>query len=147
MSVGRDAMEGQLILRVVSKFLIPVIMLFALYVQFHGEYGPGGGFQAGVIMASALIVHMLVFGLDETQRVAPLPVLRALSAAGVLLYGAVGVVAMLFGGNFLDYGALGPTAPTGQVIGIIVIELGVGITVASTMVLLAYLFATRVRER
>ncbi len=147
MSAGRDAMEGQLILRVVSKFLIPVIMLFALYVQFHGEYGPGGGFQAGVIMASALIVHMLVFGLDETRRVAPLPVLRVLSAGGALLYGAVGIVAMLFGGNFLDYGVLGPTAPTGQVIGIIVIELGVGITVASTMVLLAFLFAERVRER
>lgn len=139
-------MRDQLILRVVSKFLIPVIILFALYVQFHGELGPGGGFQAGVIMASALIVHMLVFGIEETQRIAPLPVLRALAALGALIYGGTGVASLLLGANFLDYDVLGPSPVAGQHIGIIVIELGVGITVAATMVLLCFLFVARVRQ-
>ena len=64
-------MHHHIILRVLSKLLIPLIMLYALYVQFHGDFGPGGGFQAGVIMASAFILHGLLFGLDETEKVVP----------------------------------------------------------------------------
>ena len=140
-------MRDHLILRIVSKFLIPVILLFAFYVQFHGELGPGGGFQAGVIAASALIVHMLVFGLDETRRVAPVGVLRTLAACGGLIYGGTGVASLLLGANFLDYSVLGTSSVAGQHTGIIVIELGVALTVSSTLVLLCFLFADRVRQR
>ena len=131
------------ILRVVSKFLIPVIMLFALYVQFHGELGPGGAFQAGVIMASAFILHMLVFGLETTRRIVPVSWLRACAAAGALLYGGVGVAGLLLGGNYLEYNVLAADPAAGQHVGIILIELGVGLTVASTMVLLIFTFAGR----
>lgn len=134
------------ILRVVSKFLIPVIMLFALYVQFHGEIGPGGAFQAGVIMASAFILHMLVFGLETTRRIVPVAVLRACAAAGALLYGGVGVAGLLLGGNYLEYNVLAADPVAGQHVGIILIELGVGLTVASTMVLLIFTFAGRARR-
>jgi len=134
------------ILRVVSKFLIPVIMLFAFYVQFHGELGPGGAFQAGVIMASAFILHMLVFGLETTRRIVPVSVLRACAAAGALLYGGVGVAGLLLGGNYLEYNVLASDAVAGQHVGIILIELGVGLTVASTMVLLIFTFAERARR-
>lgn len=134
------------ILRVVSKFLIPVIMLFALYVQFHGEIGPGGAFQAGVIMASAFILHMLVFGLETTRRIVPVSWLRACAAAGALLYGGVGVAGLLLGGNYLEYNVLAMDPVAGQHVGIILIELGVGLTVASTMTLLIFTFAERTRR-
>jgi multicomponent Na+:H+ antiporter subunit B len=134
-------MHDPLILRVVSKFLIPVIMLFALYVQFHGEIGPGGAFQAGVIMASAFILHMLVFGIEPTRRIVPVRWLRILSAGGVLVYGLVGVAGLLLGGNYLEYNVLGSTPTAGQHVGIILIELGVALTVASTMILLTFTFA------
>lgn len=140
-------MRANLILRVIAKFMIPVIVLFALYVQFHGELGPGGGFQAGVILASALIVHMLVFGLDETRRIAPLGALRALTAIGALIYGGTGIASLLLGANYLDYNVLGSNPVAGQHLGIILIELGVATTVASTMVLLCFVFAERVRQR
>ena len=131
------------ILRVVSKFLIAVIMLFALYVQFHGELGPGGAFQAGVIMASAFILHMLVFGLETTRRIVPVALLRGCAAAGALLYGGVGVAGLLLGGNYLEYNVLAADPVAGQHVGIILIELGVGLTVASTMTLLIFTFAGR----
>ena len=134
------------ILRVVSKFLIPVIMLFALYVQFHGELGPGGAFQAGVIMASAFILHMLVFGLETTRRIVPVSWLRACAAAGALLYGGVGVAGLLLGGNYLEYNVLAADPVAGQHVGILLIELGVGLTVASTMTLLIFTFAERTRR-
>ena len=64
-------MKHHRVLRIVSKLLIPFIMLFALYVQFHGDFGPGGGFQAGVILASAFILYGLIFGLENARKVAP----------------------------------------------------------------------------
>jgi multicomponent Na+:H+ antiporter subunit B len=129
------------ILRIVGKFLIPFILLFALYVQFHGEYSPGGGFQAGVIFASAYIVHSLIFGVECTLRIVPAGVLRVVAAVGVLVYAGTGVASLLLGANFLDYDALGASATGGQHLGILLVELGVGLTVASVMMLVYFTFA------
>lgn len=138
-------MKHILILRVVAKLFIPLILLFALYVQFHGEYGPGGGFQAGVIFASGFILYALVFGLETARKVAPMSVLRVLMAAGVLVYAGVGIGSLLLGGNFLDYSVLLDDPVHGQHLGIMLIELGIGITVASTLLIIFYSFVARRR--
>lgn len=140
-------MIHHVVLRVMAKLLIPVIMLFALYVQFHGDYGPGGGFQAGVIFAAAIILYALVFGLDTAMAVMPPGLLKALAALGVLLYAGVGIEAMILGGNFLDYNELAASPTDGQHIGILLVELGVGITVASVMMLLFFAFVARQADR
>jgi len=138
----RDMMQ-KVILRVVSKFLIPFILLFALYVQWHGDFGPGGGFQAGVIFASAFILYGLIFGIERTRQVVPAWVTRSGLAVGVLLYSGVGVAGLLFGGNFLDYNVLAHEPTHGQHIGILLVELGVGITVAAAMITIFVSFASR----
>ncbi len=137
-------MRRHIILRILSKLLIPFIMLFALYVQFHGDFGPGGGFQAGVIFGAAFILYALLFGLDELERVVPPRLLEILVAGGVLLYGAVGVATMILGHNVLGYNALAH-GTHGQHYGILIIELGVGITVAAVMVSLFFHFGRRSR--
>ncbi|MCG8379916.1 MAG: Na(+)/H(+) antiporter subunit B [Proteobacteria bacterium] len=134
-------MEHHLVLRVVARTLIPLIMLFALYVQFHGDYGPGGGFQAGVIFAVAFILYGLIYGVDKLRDVVHPGLIRSLAAFGVLLYVGVGIASIIGGGEFLNYNALATDPVAGQHIGIILIELGVGITVASTMIILFYAFA------
>jgi multicomponent Na+:H+ antiporter subunit B len=134
-------MEHHLVLRVVARLLIPLIMLFALYVQFHGDYGPGGGFQAGVIFSTGFILYGLIYGVDRLRDVIHPGLLRSLAAFGVLLYAGVGVAGMLRGGEFLDYNVLAADPVAGQHLGILLIEAGVGITVASTMVILFYAFA------
>lgn len=136
-------MKHNLILRFIAKFFFPVIALFALYVQFHGDYGPGGGFQAGVILSVAFIFYALVFGMKTTEQVLPLGVLRILASTGVLIYSGTGIVTMLMGGNFLDYDILSLRPIQGQHIGIMVIELGVGITVSAVMLIIFYTFANR----
>jgi multicomponent Na+:H+ antiporter subunit B len=133
------------ILRVVSKMLIPPIMLFALYVQFHGDFGPGGGFQAGVIFASAFILYALIFGIDNARKAVPAWLTRAMLASGLLLYAGVGVVAMMMGGDFLDYSMLSNDPLKGQHLGITLIELGVGITVAGAMITIFLIFDGRLR--
>lgn len=137
-------MQHHQILRVVTKFNLPLILLFALYVQFHGDFGPGGGFQAGVIVGAALILYTLVFGLEAAERVAPPFALRLIAAAGVLLFAGVGVVNMLLGANFLDYGSLTPAHPShGEHYGILLVELGVGLTVSASMALIFFAFSGR----
>ena len=128
----------------VARSMIPFILLFALYVQFHGDFGPGGGFQAGVIFGAGLILYGLIFGLETVERIVPPRLVQALTAVGVLIYGGVGLVAMVLGGNFLDYDTLG--AHHGQHWGIFLVELGVGITVAAAITTFYYLFAGHVRR-
>ncbi len=148
MSVKRPMrMREKVILRVVSHALIPFIMLFALYVQFHGDFGPGGGFQAGVIFAAGLILHGLIYGLANLQSVVSWRVVEVGMALGVLLFGGVGVLGMALGGNLLDYGVLDGHDPVhGQHLGILLVELGVGITVATAMLAIFYAFAGRERD-
>jgi multicomponent Na+:H+ antiporter subunit B len=138
-------MTHNLILRVVSKSLIPLIILFALYVQFHGDFGPGGGFQAGVILSAALILYALVFGLDAAEQVIPPWLLRLLASLGVVIYAGVGIVPLFMGGNYLDYSVLAADPVAGQHLGILLVELGVGITVFSVMLTIYFTFAGRSR--
>ena len=139
-------MSGHIILRIVGKLFIPFIILFALYVQFHGDFGPGGGFQAGVIFAAAFVLYGLIFGVEKAKRVIHPNVLQTCIALGVLLYAGTGVAGILLGGNFLDYGALDSHDPVhGQHLGILLVEFGVGMTVASVMMSTFFLFASRGR--
>jgi multicomponent Na+:H+ antiporter subunit B len=106
-------MHSYLVLRVVAKLLLPFILLYALYVQFHGDFGPGGGFG----------------------------ILRFGYCCGVLLFAGVGVYDLLLGGNYLDYSVMAQNPVHGQHWGIFLVELGVGITVASVMVSVFFTFA------
>lgn len=140
--------QEHLILRVVMKILFAPIIVFALYVQFHGDYGPGGGFQAGVIFAVAYILHALIFGLEATQKALPQKALTVCMVAGLLFYTGTGVLTMLLGGNLLAYDVIDPdsTHHAGQHYGILLVEFGVGVAVASTMLTIFYHFAGREPE-
>jgi multicomponent Na+:H+ antiporter subunit B len=136
-------MKDDLVLRVVAKLLIPFILLFALYVQFHGDFGPGGGFQAGVILAAAVIFYALVYGLAEARAVVPELLVESMMAIGVLIYAGVGVAGLLLGGNFLDYFVLDHDPVHGQHRGIFWVEVGVAVTVSGVMLKIFYMFADR----
>lgn len=134
-------MTDNVILRVGTKILIPPILLYALYVHFHGDYSPGGGFQAGVILAAGFILYGLVYGLDEMQRVLPPGFVHTLAALGVLIYAGTGVMALFMGGSFLDYNVLRHDPVHGQELGIMLVEDGVVTTVFGVMVSIFYAFA------
>ena len=131
------------ILRVSTKILFAPIILFGLYVQFHGDFGPGGGFQAGVIFAAAFILYALVFGDDQARQVIPDKALILLVPLGLILYAATGFYGLVLGGNFLDYNVLLDSPKAGQHFGIFLVELGVGITVAAVMISIFRAYAGR----
>ncbi len=136
-------MDDRVILRIGSKILTPFIMIFAFYVQFHGDYGPGGGFQAGVILAAGFVLYGLVYGLANMLRVLPPAVPYVCAALGVSIYAGTGFVTLALGGNFLGYNVLAHDPSHGQHYGILSIELGVITTVFGVMVGLFYAFAGR----
>ena len=138
-------MRGDRVLRVIAKLLIPFILVFGLYVQFHGDYGPGGGFQAGVIVAAAVIFHALIYGLPVTRRVVPEWIVETMVAVGIVIFAGVGFACMVLGGEFLDYSVLMHDPVHGQHRGIFLVELGVGTTVAGVMLMIFYMFAGRSR--
>jgi multicomponent Na+:H+ antiporter subunit B len=138
-------MSLDLILRVATKLLLPFILLFALYVQFHGDYGPGGGFQAGVITAGAVILVAITFGLNAAQRIAPPAVVEFMVPLGVLIYAGTGVAGLLAGRSYLDYSAFAQSSAEGHALGILVVEAGVLVTVAGTMTAIFYAFVERGR--
>ena len=139
-------MKREPVLRIVGKLLIPYMLVFALYVQFHGDFGPGGGFQAGVIAAAAVIFYGLIYGLPAARRLVPDAVVESMIALGALLYLGVGFAGLALGGNFLDYFVLDPDPVAGQHRGIFWIELGVLITVCGVMLKIFYMYAGRGRE-
>ena len=117
------------VFRVVAKILFAPIIMFGLYVQFHGDFGPGGGFQAGVIIAAAFILHALIFGLQAGRQIISARVNLWMMVLGVTIYGAVGIVSMAKGGLFLDYTALTGTVGSCQHLVILAVAFGLALTV------------------
>lgn len=140
-------MKLDLILRIGTKLVLPFILIFALYVHFHGDYGPGGGFQAGVIIAAAFILYAIIFGVEATQRIAPPSIVERLVPLGVHIFAAAGLPAMFTGfGRYLDYGVYGHDFLHAHEWGILIVEIGVIVTVSSTMLAIFYAFANRGRQ-
>ena len=139
-------MRRDLVLRVIAKLLIPFILLFALYVQFHGDFGPGGGFQAGVIIAAAVIFYALIYGVEAARKAMPDWLVEIMLAGGVLIYAGVGLVGLVLGGNYLDYFVLDHDPVQGQHRGIFWVEVGVAVTVSGVMLKIFYMFASRGRN-
>ena len=139
-------MKLDLILRVGTKLVLPFMLIFAIYVHFHGDYGPGGGFQAGVIIAASIILYAIIFGIDAAKHIAPPSIVERLVPLGVLIFAGTGLPPMFLGeGRYLDYGVYGHDFAHAHEWGILLVESGVITTVASTMLAIFYAFADRGR--
>ena len=121
-----------IIVKTVARVLVPFVQLFGLYVIMHGHSSPGGGFQGGVILGASFILLAIAYGADAVRRRFSVGALTVFTSTGVVLYAGTGVVCLLLGANYLDYGVL--PVPDARSIGMLVIEIGVGITVMAAMV-------------
>ncbi|MGL9726436.1 MAG: Na(+)/H(+) antiporter subunit B [Wolbachia sp.] len=134
------------VLNAVAFLMVPFIILFALYIQFHGDYTPGGGFQAGIIIASGIILYSMLFGILTTLKAIPYSVIKFTNMLGILIYGGTGIIPILLGQNFLSYNILSTNNVTGQKFGIFLVELGVALTVYSSMLIIYISFVSRKKQ-
>jgi multicomponent Na+:H+ antiporter subunit B len=137
--------QDSVVIRFVTRASIPFLQLYALYVLGHGEDSPGGGFQGGVIFGAAYALYALVNGWEAGRARWPEPVTSALLPTGAMVYGGIGLAALLVGGMFLEYEALAPGHPhEAHHFGLMGIEIGVMITVSASI---ATLFFEMARPR
>lgn len=119
-----------------ARMVVPFIQLYALYVIFHGHYSPGGGFQGGAVLAASFLLMRLSIGTDSAELQFHRGWGTRGSAIGTLIYLGTGALVMLLGSNFLDYAGLpfgAMIAPMRRSFGILMVEIGVAIAVASTL--------------
>jgi multicomponent Na+:H+ antiporter subunit B len=138
-----EGLSQHLIPKVVARILIPFILLFALFIQFHGEYSPGGGFQAGALFVAGMILFTLIRGERRSLSIIPPRALLMMSAGGALFYGVVGLAGIATGGQFLEYNNLASDPVAGQQLGILLIEFGVGVTVTGVLLSIFHAFIAR----
>jgi multicomponent Na+:H+ antiporter subunit B len=130
--------RGQVV-RVTSVLMAPVIMLFGLYVIAHGHYGPGGGFAGGIIVGVGIILLRITVSAEHTQRWFPASGGPVAASIGVLLFLVTGAASLVVGGEFLDYSAVqvpGLDDADMRYLGILVVEIGVGLAVTGVMLTL-----------
>lgn len=124
------------VIRLIISFILPYIFLYAIYIQLNGEISPGGGFQAGVIFASGLIGYELIASNENFLQITSIKFLTICGILGVVIYASVGAISFIFNENYLNYNILNAKQSSAQQIGIFIIELGVGLSVASVMCLI-----------
>jgi multicomponent Na+:H+ antiporter subunit B len=128
---------GSPVIKASARLLAPLVMIFAVYVVAHGHESPGGGFQGGALFAGGLILIKLVRGNSEGWEVGPAAAL-ALACSGILLFGGIGVMALLRGGTYLDYSAIGLLADpiAERVLWTTGVEIGVALTVTGVILII-----------
>lgn len=128
---------GTIVLDTAFRFIIPFLMVYAVYVLVHGEDSPGGGFQAGALLGITVVLSRLVHGDEAILNINGNKALM-IAGSGTFIYGLVGVVPILCGGNFLEYGKLPFVLPGPQkhALGILGIEIGVTLCVMATIIVI-----------
>jgi len=129
--------SDDIIIRTVSRVLVPFIQIYALYVIMHGHHSPGGGFQGGVILGASFILYLITHGLkDAKERMSELKA-GFFSSFGLLIYSGIGLLCLIKGSNYLDYGRLSTLLKVipaqARSLGILGVEIGVGIAVMAVM--------------
>ena len=122
--------------RVTIPLIVPIVLIYAIYVLMHGEVSLGGGFQAGALIAMAYILYAMVAGIEIKSIKVTQHFAVCTAAVGVMIYALTGLLPLFFGGKFLEYGKLPFPVHEAELhsIGILLIEIGVTICVAATII-------------
>jgi multicomponent Na+:H+ antiporter subunit B len=138
------------VVKTASRLIVPFSQLFALYVIAHGHHSPGGGFQGGVILGASIILYAIANNMRASLARINEKLAVLLCGLGVFIYAGTGALSVLLGKNYLDYSALsrlfGVDMVAARSLGILMVEIGVGITVMAVMVHLYYALASAGRH-
>jgi multicomponent Na+:H+ antiporter subunit B len=129
--------HDSVIVRTMSRILIPLMQLFAFYVLFFGQYGPGGGFVGGVMLGTSIILGILVFGPEASSYRLAQKVIHG-DGVGLLIFAGVGGLCLIGGGEFLNYSSLEipwvDSDAQRRSLGIVMTQVGVAVDIAVTAI-------------
>ncbi len=128
----------------VQAITLPAVyltVLFGFYIGLHGQLTPGGGFQAGVILATASLLVYVAQNTRAFERITSHPAIELVEALGAASYALIGVVPLLAGvpllTNILPLGTTGDVFSAGT---IALISACVGVEVTAAFLLVAYTY-------
>lgn len=140
----RDSQD--VIVKTLARLLVPFVVAYALYVVMHGHHSPGGGFQGGVILAASFVLLGISHGLEQTRKRMSEKLAEVISSIGVFIYGGIGLLCLILGGNYLDYGklskALQVSPSEARSLGILGVEIGVALAVMAVMCVIFFAIYT-----
>ncbi|MBK5099738.1 MAG: Na(+)/H(+) antiporter subunit B [Desulfobacteraceae bacterium] len=138
--------SDDVIVKTLARLLMPFIVIYALYVVMHGHYSPGGGFQGGVILAASFVLLVISQGLERTKKRMSEKLAGVIGSIGIFIYAGIGVLCLILGGNYLDYGKLskilGVTPAEARSLGILGVEIGVALAVMAVMCIIFFTIYT-----
>ncbi len=142
---GRPAVPISDAVRVMALLVLPIVAVFGIYVITHGQLTPGGGFQGGVILATAPLFLYLAGEFANFRKAVPRALIHTVEAVGGGAYAAIGLACLVAGGaflqNILPLGSKG-TILSGGTIPLINASVGVEVTGGLVLVLMVYLEET-----
>jgi multicomponent Na+:H+ antiporter subunit B len=128
---------GGIVLDSSFRIIIPFTLVYGLYILTHGEFSPGGGFQAGALLAVGIVLVRLIQGADKESFNVPGYMAIVCAGTGTFIYAATGWLTLFGGGQFLDYTFLPvPMHDWSELhaLGILMIEIGVTVCVMMTII-------------
>ncbi len=128
------------IVRKGAGLLVPVVQFFAVYVLVFGQFGPGGGFVAGVMLAASFTIGILANGREGSSSGRARKMLAG-DGAGLLLFVFIGGLCLIGGGEFLNYSSAplpGIDSAWRRHIGILLTQVGVALDVAVAAVSIVF---------
>jgi len=142
-----DALPISDALRVTMQAFVGIMIVFGVYIATHGQLTPGGGFQGGVILASAPMVVYLSGNVWAFERIVSHPLIKLVECLGAGGYALIGMAGLLAGAHFLTN--IIPLGKTGDLFSsgtIAVISVTVGLEVTGAFVLLMQTYLREIIE-
>ena len=135
--------KNDLILQRIASFLVPLVLLFGVYIIMNGHISPGGGFSGGAVMGAGLILYLNAFGFKKTERFFTFKTFKAVSLCALSFYAVSKAYSFFTGANhlssFITPGTPGKLFSAGL---IPYLNIAVGLVVCCTM----YAFYTLFRK-
>ncbi|MGV8146091.1 MAG: MnhB domain-containing protein [Alkaliphilus sp.] len=129
-----------LIVRTVTKWIVPFIQVYGIFIILHGHISPGGGFSGGAVLGSSIILITLSLGYKKAAGIISHKTSALLESGSIIWYVLIGLVGIVTGNNFLTnrgagfyMGEVGDVISSGM---IPLITIAIGIKVASTVITL-----------
>ncbi|MCD5414658.1 MAG: MnhB domain-containing protein [Clostridiales bacterium] len=132
-----------LIVRKVTKWIVPFIQVYGIFIVLHGHISPGGGFSGGAVLGSSIILITLSLGLEKASGILSHRTSSLLESGSIIWYVLIGFAGIVTGNNFLtNRGAGFHMGEVGDIISsgtIPLITVAIGIKVASTVITLFHI--------
>ncbi len=126
--------ENDSILKKSALLIVPLILIFGLYVILNGHISPGGGFSGGAILGAGLILFLSAFGFQTAEKVLNAKTVKIITLISLLVYCLAKSYSFFTGANHLESGI--PLGTPGAILSsglILVLNICVGMVVACTM--------------